>query len=217
MPDSHNAGDFGSFLVGAPHEHALTEEELELRTDGHMDIDIVRAGAIVVAPVKVAGAGVYMGDMHALQGDGEIAGHTMDVAGAVELQVNLIKGRKLEGPIIFPLVEDLPFLARPFTAVEKEKADALAQEWGLAGIERSAPISIVGTGVNLNVATDNGLQRAANLLGMSIPEVRNRATINGAIEIGRHPGVVQITFLAPLKNLEKAGLLPLVMEQYNIL
>lgn len=217
MPDSHNAGDFGSFLVGAPHEYALTEEELELRTDGHMDIDIVRAGAIVVAPVKVAGAGVYMGDMHALQGDGEIAGHTMDVAGTVELQVNLIKGRKLEGPIIFPLVEDLPVLARPFTASEKEKANALAKQWGLAEIEKSAPISVVGTGVNLNVATDNGLQRAANLLGMSIPEVRNRATINGAIEIGRHPGVVQITFLAPLQNLEKAGLLALVMEQYDIL
>lgn len=217
MPDSHNAGDFGAFLVGAPHQYALTEDELELRTDGHMDIDIVRAGAIVVAPVKVLGAGVYMGDMHALQGDGEIAGHTMDVAGTVELQVNLITDLKLEGPVIFPLVEDLPVLARPFTVAEKAKALTLAKRWGLEEIEQSAPISVVGTGTNLNIATENGLKRAAELLGMSIPEVRNRATINGAIEIGRHPGVVQITFLAPLKNLEKAGFLPLVREQYNVI
>jgi len=77
MPDSHNAGDFGVFLVGAPHDYAITDEQLELRTDGHMDIDAVRPGAILVAPVKVPGAGVYMGDMHALQGDGEIVGHTM--------------------------------------------------------------------------------------------------------------------------------------------
>lgn len=32
MPDSHNAGDFGSFLVGAPHDYTLTKEELEDRT-----------------------------------------------------------------------------------------------------------------------------------------------------------------------------------------
>ena len=119
--------------------------------------------------------------------------------------------------IIFPLVEDLPVLARPFTAAEKEKANDLAKQSGLAEIEKSSPISVVGTGVNLKVSTDYGPQRAANLLGMSIPEVRNRATINGAIEIGRHPGVLQITFLAPLHNLEKAGLLALVQEQYDIL
>ena len=87
LPDSHNAGDFGAFLLGAPHACAVTPEELQQRTDGHMDIDAVRAGAIVVCPVKVPGGGVYLGDMHAMQGDGEIAGHTADVSGTVTLQV----------------------------------------------------------------------------------------------------------------------------------
>lgn len=216
MPDSHNAGDFGSFLVGAPHEYALTAEQLELRTDGHMDIDAVRPGAILVAPVKTQGAGVYMGDMHALQGDGEIAGHTMDVAGKVTLQVQVIKGLKLEGPLLFPLVEDLPFLARPFSDQEKEKALSLAKQWGLSEIEESGPISVIGSGPDLNSATENGLTRAARILGVSVPEIRNRATITGAIEIGRLPGVVQVTFLAPLKCLEEAGLLSLAREQYGI-
>lgn len=216
MPDSHNAGDFGTFLVGAPHDYALTAEELELRTDGHMDIDVVRAGAIVIAPVKVKGAGVYMGDMHALQGDGEIAGHTMDVAGRVKLGVSVLKGLQLNGPIILPMLEDLPYLARPFTPVELEQAKALAQEWGVESLEQSGPISVVGTGADLNKATENGLQRAAKLLGMTVPEVRNRATINGAIEIGRHPGVVQVTFLVPFKNLEAIGLLDLVRRHYGI-
>ena len=216
MPDSHNAGDFGSFLIGAPHEYALTAEQLEMRTDGHMDIDAVRPGTIIVAPVKVAGAGVYIGDMHALQGDGEIAGHTMDVSGTVTLQVQVLKGRELQGPVLFPLLEDLPFLARPFSAEEKEKALALAKQWDIVEIEESGPISIVGTGPDLNSATENGLSRAARLLEMSLPEVRNRATITGAIEIGRLPGVVQITFLAPLKKLESTGFLPLVSEQYDI-
>ena len=74
LPDSHNAGDFGAFLLGAPHSHAVDPEQLESRTDGHMDIDAARAGAVVICPVKVPGGGIYMGDMHAMQGDGEIAG-----------------------------------------------------------------------------------------------------------------------------------------------
>jgi formamidase len=216
MPDSHNAGDFGSFLVGAPHEYAITAEQLELRTDGHMDIDAVRPGAIVIAPVKVPGAGIYFGDMHAMQGDGEIAGHTMDVSGTVTLRVDLLKGRTLEGPILFPLIEDLPPLAKPLDEVETKKARQLAAKWGITKIEESAPISIVGSGPNLNSATEAGLRRAAQLLSMTVPEVMNRATITGGIEIGRHPGVVQITFLAPLAALESAGLLPFVQEQYGI-
>ena len=99
--------------------------------------------------------------------------------------------------------------------MDRERAVALARQWGLSAVEESAPISIVGTGPDLNRATDNGLDRAGRLLRMSIGEVRNRATITGAIEIGRHPGVVQITFLAPLPNLERAGLLELAKEQYT--
>jgi acetamidase/formamidase len=216
IPDSHNAGDFGSFLIGAPHRYALTAEELaKHRTDGHMDIDAVRAGAIVICPVKVPGGGVYMGDMHALQGDGEIAGHTCDVSGTVTLQAEVIKGLGIDGPLLFPLEEDLPFLARPLSGSERSRAEALARDWGLDAIEESAPISVVGSGPDLNSATDNGLQRAAELLSMEVPEVMNRATISGAIEIGRHPGVVQVTFRAPLERLEARGLLPYVHDQYG--
>ena len=215
MPDSHNAGDFGSFLIGAPHEYAITEEQLEFRTDGHMDIDIVRAGAVVICPVKVTGGGVYLGDMHALQGDGEIAGHTCDVSGIVNLQVQVLKGLTIEGPILLPVLEDLPFLARPLSELERRQAMSVAKDWGVDYVEDSAPISFVGTGPNLNSATENGLTRAARLLGMTIPEVKNRATINGGIEIGRHPGVVQVTFRAPMERLERLGLLPMLHEQYK--
>lgn len=217
MPDSHNAGDFGAFLVDAPHAYAITAAQLaEHKTDGHMDIDAVRAGAILVCPVKVAGGGVYMGDMHAGQGDGEIAGHTMDVAGSVTLQVEVVKNYPLDGPVLFPLEEDLPPLARPFTAAERAKGQRLAERWGVAGIEPLAPVSVIGTAANLNAAIENGLARAATLLGMTVAEVRNRATVNGAIEIGRAPGVIQVTFLAPLSRLDAAGLGDFAREQYGL-
>jgi formamidase len=179
-----------------------------------MDIDAVRAGAILICPVKLAGGGVYMGDMHALQGDGEIAGHTCDVSGTVSLQVEVIKGLGIDGPLLFPLEEDLPFLARPLSGDERSRAEALAREWGLGELEESAPISVIGSGPDLNSATDNGLERAAELLGMEVPEVMNRATIAGAIEIGRHPGVVQVTFRAPVDRLEARGLLSYARELY---
>lgn len=216
MPDSHNAGDFGAFLVDAPHEYGLQADDLRHRTDGHMDIDAVREGAVLICPVKVAGGGLYLGDMHAMQGDGEIAGHTTDVSGRATLEVSVLKGLGNDGPVLLLRPDDLPPLARPLSAAERAAAERLAQQWGLDGIEESGPISFVGSGPNLNAATDNGLQRAADLLGMGLDEVQNRVTITGAVEIGRHPGVVTVTLLAPMARLDELGLGALVREQYGI-
>jgi len=216
IPDSHNAGDFGAFLIGAPHRYALTPQQLQThKTDGHMDVDAARAGAILICPVKLTGGGVYLGDMHALQGDGEIAGHTCDVSGTVTLQVEVVKGLGIDGPVLFPLEEDLPFLAKPLTREERMRARALGRRYGVDELEESFPVSVIGTGPDLNSATDNGLARAAQLLEVSVPEVKNRATIAGAIEIGRAPGVVQVTFRAPADRLEVCGLLRYAVEQYG--
>lgn len=217
IPDSHNAGDFGAALIDAPHEYALTEEELiKHKTDGHMDINKVREGSIVIAPIKVKGGGVYVGDVHAMQGAGEIAGHTADVASIVTLKVKVIKNLRLGGPILLPLEEDLPYLAKPITEEEKNMANILGEQWEVEELEETAPISFVGTGANLNEAIDNGLSRAAKTLDLTVPEVKNRATINGSIDIGRAPGTVLITFLAPVEALKKIGLYEIIQEQYRL-
>ena len=216
MPDSHNAGDFGQFLLGAPHDYGITKEQLESRTDGHLDIDSVRAGAILICPVKVPGGGVYLGDAHAMQGDGEIAGHTTDVAAKVTLQVNVLKGVKIGGPILLPPVQDLPHLARPLTAAEKTAVKSLAKKFGQTALEDVAPIQMVGSGANLNEATDNGVARLAELFNISKEEVLNRATISGAVEIGRLPGVVTVTVKIPLPWLKKLNLAKLVKEHYSL-
>ncbi|NLB83935.1 MAG: hypothetical protein GX791_06790, partial [Synergistaceae bacterium] len=53
---------------------------------------------------------------------------------------------------------------------------------------------------------------------MITPELKggHEATVAGAIEIGRAPGVVMVTFRCPVEKLEKAGLLPLVKQQYGL-
>ena len=216
LPDSHNAGDFGSFLLGAPHGYSFTQEELDQhKTDGHMDTNSVREGAILICPVKVPGGGVYMGDMHAQQGNGEIAGHATDVAGEVELQVEVIKGLAIDGPILLQTLDDLPFLARPMDAAEQVAVKALGAKYGQSEIEDNAPITFIGTGANLNDATKNGLDRASKITGIAYDEVLNRATIAGSIEISRLPGVVRVTFLCPKSILARMGILHLVQEQYD--
>jgi acetamidase/formamidase len=129
------------------------------------------------------------------------------VSGTVTLQVEGLKGLGIDGPVLFPMAEDLPFLARPLSQEERRRALALGRRYGVVELEESLPISVIGTGPDLNSATDNDLARAAELLRMSISEVKNRATISGAIEIGWHPGVIQVTFRAPAQRLEACVLL----------
>lgn len=215
FPDSHNAGDFAQFLLNAEHEYAMTEEEIEDRTDGHMDINRVRQGAWVIAPVKVDGAGVYVGDMHAMMGNGEIAGHTADIAGVATLRVHLLKGLTIDGPIILPIEEDLPRLARPLTDDELASAKRIAKGLGMEELEDSLPISFVGTGANMNDAIQNGLERASKVLGVSVDEVMNRATITGDVEIGRAPGTATVSFLCPRKLIAHEGLLEIMAQNYG--
>jgi formamidase len=91
----------------------------------------------------------------------------------------------------------------------------MAREWDTE-LEDAAPVQFVGSGANLNDAVLNSMERAAKLLDMSLEEVQNRATITGAIEIGRAPGLATTTILAPVSRLEKLCILHLVQEQYNL-
>lgn len=180
-----------------------------------MDINRVRVGAVVICPVRIPGGGVYLGDMHAMQGNGEIAGHTCDVSGVAVLQVSVLKGVELDGPVLLPVEEDLPYLAKPLTAEERKLAEQEAAKWDIP-LEETAPVSFVGTGANLNGAISCAMERAAKLLGTTVPRVMNRLTITGGLEIGRAPGTCTATFRAPVKDLKKAGIWELVKTQYEL-
>jgi acetamidase/formamidase len=65
---------------------------------GNMDAPEVRPGFTLYLPVNVPGALLYLGDGHAAQGDGEVAGTAIEVPLRVRLQVNLIKGQKIAWP-----------------------------------------------------------------------------------------------------------------------
>jgi acetamidase/formamidase len=215
LPSSHNCGDFGAFLVGAEHEFAVTEEQLDMRTDVHMDVDSVREGSVLVVPVKVDGAGIYAGDVHAMIGDGEIAVHTTDIGARLVVRVDVVKGLELDGPLLLPPAEDLPFLARPFSADEVARGRALAELHATVLEGPVLPVQVLGSGPFVNAAVDNAVERAARLFGMTVDEVRNRSTISGAVDIGRLPGFVQLSLLVPRDRLERLGIAHIVQAQYG--
>ncbi|HXE91625.1 MAG TPA: acetamidase/formamidase family protein [Terriglobales bacterium] len=65
---------------------------------GNMDAPEISAGHTLYLPVNVAGALLYVGDGHAAQGDGEVAGTGIEIPMRVRLQVEVIKGRRLKWP-----------------------------------------------------------------------------------------------------------------------
>lgn len=216
MPASYNAKDAERKLVGAQHEFSITPNDLsEHTTDGHLQVNTVREGAIIICPVKVKGAGLYLGDIRMMQGNGAIARQTASVAGLVQLKVHVLKKVHLVGPVILPNEEDLPYLAKPFSNDERKYGRDLGEGYNVKQIEETFPISVVGTGANLNEAMETAVARTANLLSLSVDEVKNRATIAGDFSIARLPGAVTLTAQFPKSTLKKAGLFKYVKKQYD--
>lgn len=216
MPASYNARDAERKLLEARHDFYLTKEDLsEHCTDGHLQVNTLREGAIILCPVKVDGAGLYLGDIRMMQGAGNPARQTASVAGVVQMRVSVAKKMNLEGPIILPKLEDLPHLAVPFTREERKAGRDLAEDFGVKQIEEAFPITVVGTGANLNNAVTTAVKRASKLLGLEADEIRNRATIAGDLSIARMPGAVTLTAQFPKSVLKKAKLYKWVKKQYD--
>lgn len=67
---------------------------------GNMDNRMVTEGATLYFPVNVSGALFALGDLHAAMGDGEVSVSGVEVAGAVTVKLEVVKGLKVEHPIL---------------------------------------------------------------------------------------------------------------------
>ena len=65
---------------------------------GNMDFNEIVEGATVYLPVRVPGALLYVGDGHALQGDGELNGNALETSMDVEFTVDVLPDKRLPGP-----------------------------------------------------------------------------------------------------------------------
>ena len=75
---------------------------------GNLDYNRITQSATVYLPVLHDGGYFYIGDGHAVQGDGEIAGNALETSLDVEFSINLVKKETLQ--IKYPRVEDSTYI-----------------------------------------------------------------------------------------------------------
>jgi amidase len=68
------------------------------RYGGNMDFNENIEGATIYLPVSTPGAFLYLGDGHAVQGDGELNGNALETSMDVEFTVDVIPGKRAPGP-----------------------------------------------------------------------------------------------------------------------
>ena len=87
----------GCFGVAPPQGQAISTASSD-RNGGNMDWRGFAAGCSVSFPVFVPGALFFLGDCHAVQGDGEIVGTGVETCCDVEVRLTVEKGRTIGWP-----------------------------------------------------------------------------------------------------------------------
>ena len=127
---------------------------------GNMDTSDAREGATVYLPIFHEGAYFYFGDVHALQGDGEITGMGIETSADVTFEIDLIKGKK----IAWPRIEDDEYImvagsVRPlidaFRIAHVEMIKWLEADYGFDRWEALQVFSQVGVARVANVVDPN--------------------------------------------------------------
>ena len=78
-------------------EPASIRRPAEALGGGNIDCKELVAGSILYLPVAVPGALLSIGDGHAAQGDGEVAGTAIECGMTTELQIDLVTERPVPG------------------------------------------------------------------------------------------------------------------------
>jgi acetamidase/formamidase len=125
------------------------------RWGGNMDFNGVGEGATVYLPVFQPGAMLFLGDGHALQGDGETTQWALETSLDVEFSVDILPSRPLAAPRI-ETADRITVLGQASSLDEAARAATAAmiqwleQDYGLNVSEASL---ILGTAAQYRVAT----------------------------------------------------------------
>lgn len=103
MPDPTNALPTRMFGAGAPYAAEGLRTVPPRENGGNMDVKAMQIGTTILFPVLEDGAGLWTGDIHYAQGDGEVCGTAIEMAARVTLKCELRKGAGVN--IRYPHVE----------------------------------------------------------------------------------------------------------------
>lgn len=87
----------GCFGVAPPRQQAISTATSGTH-GGNMDYNGWGAGVTAYFPVFAEGALFHLGDVHAVQGDGEIVGTGIEISAQVQFTVRVLKGKEIGWP-----------------------------------------------------------------------------------------------------------------------
>ncbi|MEI9850196.1 MAG: acetamidase/formamidase family protein [Sphingomonas sp.] len=123
------------------------------RAGGNMDFPEVIEGNIVYLPVQQPGALLYIGDAHALQGDGETSQYALETSMEVEFSVEIVKRRaipmpRVESPAEIMVLGQAGSLDEALKGASTGMILWLRQDYGLTLSEAA---QVMGTAVRFSV------------------------------------------------------------------
>ncbi len=127
---------------------------------GNMDSSDAREGTTVYLPIFHDGALFYFGDVHALQGDGEIVGSGLETTADVTFQFDVIKGRRIRWPRMedendIMVAGSVRPLVDAFRIAQVELIEWLVDEYGFEKMEAYQVVSQAGHSRIANVVDPN--------------------------------------------------------------
>ncbi|MBN9332509.1 acetamidase/formamidase family protein [Devosia sp.] len=131
----------GCFGVAPAHGQSISTAT-SAENGGNMDYRGFGPGARIWFPVLVPGALFFLGDCHAIQGDGEIVGTGVETAMEVEIRLSVLKDRKQVWPrgetaeTIYTVGNARP-LDQALQHATTEMFDWLMDEYGLSSVAAS--------------------------------------------------------------------------------
>lgn len=150
----------GGLAVAPPDGPAVSTGDTG-RFGGNMDFNEVVEGNTVYLPVQQPGALLYLGDAHALQGDGETSQYALETSMNVEFTVEVIKGKaigmpRVESPMQIMTLGQAGSLDDALRAATAGMTQWLQQDYGLSLSDSAV---VLGSAVQYTVA---------NLAGRSV-------------------------------------------------
>jgi acetamidase/formamidase len=83
-----------------PEEEALSSSVLPGHHGGNLDLPDVQPTSTIFLPIFHKGALLYLGDVHAIQGDGEISGTAVEMPAEIQVTVDVLKAQSITSPRI---------------------------------------------------------------------------------------------------------------------
>jgi len=143
-------------MIGTTPESEAVKTGHAFRTGGNLDLPFITEDVSVFLPVEVEGAGLYIGDCHALQGYGELSGVALECSADVELSTSIYSpSLQLENSPIF-IVGKEPF----------------SNQYGVGVVGVSSEFN------NLNEAVFRAYNSSAEFIDRICPRVNSRSAKN---------------------------------------